>query len=71
MSNKLTLLQVDALTGIETIRDLTEDELDDLAIVAQSTQVLEQEQAEKITARTSALAKLAALGLTEEEIAAL
>ena len=45
--------------------------LKDRELVAQARQVLEAEQLAKQTARASALAKLAALGLSAEEIAAL
>ena len=67
----LTALIIDALTGKETIRELTADELtqrikDQAQAVAQ-----EAEATAKADARTSALAKLSALGLTQEEIEAL
>jgi hypothetical protein len=68
MTDKLTILQIDVATGIETVRDFTEDE------VAEFT-AINNEQSQKVqeaqNARASAFAKLAALGLTEEEIAAL
>jgi hypothetical protein len=72
MTNKKeTILLVDASTGIEIERELTEDELEERqSIAAESLAVKEAEEAKK-AARNSALAKLAALGLTEEEIAAL
>ena len=50
------------------VREATAEEIAQLAIDLE-TQRTEQEA--RITARESALAKLAALGLTEEEIAAL
>jgi len=67
----LTALIIDALTGKETIRELTADELtqrikDQAQAVAQ-----EAEATAKADARTSALAKLAKLGLTQAEIEAL
>ena len=67
----LTALIIDALTGKETIRELTADELtqrikDQAQAVAQ-----EAEATARIDARISALAKLAKLGLTEAEIASL
>ena len=67
----LTALIIDALTGKETIRELTADELtqrikDQAQAVAQ-----EAEATARIDARISALAKLAKLGLTQAEIDAL
>ena len=68
MAQKLTILQVDVATGIETVRDLTENEVAELTqIWNEEAQRLQDAQA----ARESALAKLAAIGLTEEEIRAL
>jgi hypothetical protein len=63
-TNAPTILEVDAISGAETVRELTSEELSEIEESATATQ-------DKIAARTSALAKLAALGLTEEEIAAL
>jgi DNA-binding NarL/FixJ family response regulator len=71
MTDKLTLLEVDASTGIETIRDLTSVEIAEYEARQQAYAEAEQERQSKIAARESALAKLAALGLTEAEIAAL
>jgi DNA-binding NarL/FixJ family response regulator len=64
----LTGLTVNAATGEEVIAPLNQDELEYIQTI---TQEVESEKEAKATARTSALAKLAALGLTEEEIAAL
>lgn len=66
-----TLLILDAETGIETIRELTEDEVADLAISKKELDARIAELEAKAAARESALAKLAALGLTQEEIDAL
>jgi len=63
-SNIPTILEVDAITGLETVRNLTAKEIADIESAQSEAQV-------KIASRESALAKLAALGLTEEEIAAL
>jgi hypothetical protein len=71
MAEKLTLIEVDASTGIEIIRELTADELTELEIQKAQSEQLEAERQAKIAARQSALAKLAALGLTEAEVAAL
>ncbi len=59
-------IQIDDL-----VREMTDEEYESyLARQAQQAEVEAEAQA-KIEARQSALAKLAALGLTEEEIAAL
>jgi hypothetical protein len=71
MDQKLTLLHIDAATGIETIRELTEEEVANLAIAKDQSDQRIAEQEAKEAARASALQKLAALGLTEEEIGAL
>jgi hypothetical protein len=56
-------------------REATEQEalelLETQAQAQEEQRIVEAEQLEKANARTSALAKLAALGLTEEEIGAL
>lgn len=68
MSETLTAVIVDAATGIVVERELTAEE------IAERVQFDQAEQAEldaKAAARASALAKLAELGLTAEEIAAL
>jgi DNA-binding NarL/FixJ family response regulator len=73
MANQETFkaLVVNAITGKETLRDLTEEELADNAIRAIIEQEKQAELEAKATARASALAKLAELGLTADEIAAL
>jgi DNA-binding NarL/FixJ family response regulator len=59
-------IQIDDL-----VREMTDDEYESyLTFQAQQAEVEAQAQA-KIDARQSALAKLSALGLTDEEIAAL
>ena len=71
MADKLTALQVNAETGETIERELTTQEVEELkAFAIKDAQKLAEAEA-RVTARTSALAKLAALGLTEEEIAAL
>ena len=68
MSEELKVVILDASTGKVTERSYTEQEVSEHeALVAQS---LKREK-EALAIRKSALAKLAALGLTEEEIAAL
>jgi len=71
MSETLTGLFVDALTGETVERELTNDEIEHLATIQLEIEAQEAETEAKIAARASALAKLAELGLTEEELAAL
>lgn len=71
MSEVLTTMIVDAATGEEVIRPLTAEELADVQAVATEAAQREAEAQAKVDARQSALAKLAALGLTEEEVGAL
>jgi hypothetical protein len=68
---ELTALEVDALTGETIIRPLTPKELAEREAMQTEQEALQAEQDAKIAARQTALAKLAALGLTEEEIGAL
>jgi DNA-binding NarL/FixJ family response regulator len=71
MTDNLNAVISDGLTGEIIIRELTAEE--SLAL-SESIQEAKNElttQAAKIASRESALAKLAALGLTEEEIGAL
>jgi DNA-binding NarL/FixJ family response regulator len=69
--SKLTTMIVDAITGETIIRPLTPEELAEREQMQAEQEALQAEQDAKIAARQSALAKLAALGLTEEEIGAL
>jgi DNA-binding NarL/FixJ family response regulator len=71
MTEKLTLVEFDALSGVETVRELTPQEVQEREQLAAQAQSAEEALDAKIAARQSALSKLAALGLTEEEIAAL
>ena len=72
---KLTKLVIDIETGTETYIDLTDEEIAQLeanAIVyAEQKAAQEAEEAAKAADKASALAKLAALGLTEDEANAL
>jgi hypothetical protein len=68
---KQTVLEFDALARTETVREMNEQEISQFQTVVQESKALQAEQDAKIAARASALAKLAALGLTEEEIGAL
>ena len=71
MSEKITLVEYDGLTGIETVRELNSEELVLHAELVEANRVAIEAEEAKASAKASALAKLAALGLTEEEIAAL
>jgi hypothetical protein len=67
----IKILVVDAVTGVEIERALTAEELTQREL-DQSEAIARQADKEAMaTARASALAKLAELGLTEDEIAAL
>ena len=69
MSN--TILFVDAQTGQQTERPLTADEIAEREALVLEQAEREAEAKAKADARESALAKLAALGLTQDEINAL
>ena len=73
--SKPTKIIVDCSTGIETIIELTDAEIAQMEAdrVAAEAQQAEREAAEAAAAeaKASAQAKLAALGLTVDEIAAL
>jgi DNA-binding NarL/FixJ family response regulator len=68
---ELKALIVDAATGESYERPLTAEEIADREAMALEAQARQADQDAKVAARESALAKLAALGLTEAEIAAL
>lgn len=75
MPDAPTTVEIDCLTGEVTERPLTPEELAqramDDAAWAVHVAAEQAEQAARDTARASALAKLAALGLTADEIAAM
>jgi hypothetical protein len=75
MSDTPKKLVVDLATGIQQYIDLTPEEIQqrELDAIAAATAQAEREaeEAAKAAAKTAAEAKLAALGLTSEEIAAL
>jgi DNA-binding NarL/FixJ family response regulator len=66
-----TALEIDGITGESIIRPLTPEELAEREAMQAELEAIQADQDAKIAARQSALAKLAALGLTEDEIAAL
>lgn len=75
MAETLTKVIVDCSTGEQTIEPLTAEEIADLEaarLEAEARRAEEEAAATaKAEAKASALAKLAALGLTEEEAAAI
>ena len=75
MTETLTKTIVDCSTGEQTVVPMTAEEIAQLAAdqaAGQAAQLAAQEEAAaKAAAKASALAKLAALGLTEEEAAAI
>lgn len=70
-----TRIEIDCSTGIESVIELTDQEIADLeaaAVEAEARRAEEEAAAQAAAdAKASAQAKLAALGLTAEEIAAL
>jgi predicted RNA-binding protein with PIN domain len=71
MLEKLKAVEFDAQTGSVVERELTKEEIELHQTAVQQTIDADAALDAKIAARQSALSKLAALGLTEEEIAAL
>jgi hypothetical protein len=71
MSETLTTLVIDGLTGEISERDLTAEEIAQRKATQNQIKAQEAEAKAKAEARASALAKLAALGLSEAEIASL
>jgi hypothetical protein len=71
MSEVLTTVIADASTGEVIEREMTAEEIADHEEIEAAALAAEAERQAKIAARESALAKLAALGLTQEEIDAL
>jgi DNA-binding NarL/FixJ family response regulator len=70
-TNILTLTEIDGNTGLEIVRELTIEEVAQRKLDATTSTARQAEADAKAAARESALAKLADLGLTAEEIAAL
>ena len=72
MAEQFTTLISNAQTGKTTIRDLTADEISQREAEAKTEKAQVKKQEAEATAkadvRTSALNKLSALGLTQEEI---
>jgi hypothetical protein len=70
-----TRIEINCETGIENIIELTDDEVAEMeleaGLAAQAEQDREAAEAAKAAAAASAVAKLEAIGLTADEIAAL
>jgi hypothetical protein len=70
-----TRIEINCETGVESIIELTDAEVAELAVQAEQATVRKAEEdaakAAEAEAKASAQAKLAALGLTADEIAAL
>lgn len=70
-----TRIEIDCSTGIESIIELTDAEVAEMeleaGLAAQAEQDREAAEALKAAAAASAVAKLEAIGLTADEIAAL
>jgi DNA-binding NarL/FixJ family response regulator len=71
MSETLKAVIFDAATGETTERPLTSDEIAQREANQAEAEAQQAEAEAKATARESALAKLAKLGLTADEVAAL
>lgn len=67
----LIAVETNAETGETIERELTAEEVAELKAIHAQAKAEKTQQEAKVAARASALAKLAELGLTEEEIAAL
>ena len=68
---RLQIQIIDAETGEDLIRDMNDEELSAHKLATAEIKAQNAEIKAKAEARASALAKLAALGLTEAEIASL
>jgi hypothetical protein len=75
MEETLTAIDINCTTGEVTERPLTIEEISDLQLIAEQSSARKAEEdaiaLAKAEAKASAEAKLTALGLTPEEIAAL
>jgi hypothetical protein len=71
MTESPKIVIVDAATGEVTERLMTADEIANIQVIRAETEARQTEADAIISARESALAKLAALGLTADEVAAL
>ena len=66
-----TIKEYNCESGKTTERDMTADEIKDYDKMAADVKIKKQAEADKAAAKASAQAKLAALGLTEDEVTAI
>lgn len=66
-----TIAFFDIQTGETTVREMNDEEYAEALKEQKEAEAKHQAEAERLAARNSAKAKLAALGLSEEEVAAL
>jgi hypothetical protein len=71
MTNKPQIKIVNCETGIETIRDATTDEISQIAKDKAENEARQAETEAKAQAKVTAEGKLAALGLTTDDLRAL
>lgn len=75
MTDTPKIVEIDCSTGIETIREMTAEEIANMEKIAAESEARRAEEQvaseAKAAAKASAEAKLAALGLSADEIAAL
>ena len=71
MTTRPNTLIIDAITGEQTVRELTDDEFAQLQLDRNYAQAKLAEAEARATAKAAAQAKLAALGLTVEDLQAL
>jgi hypothetical protein len=71
MSETLTAVIFNAATGETIERPMTTEEIAQREVIQAEVEASQAEAEAKVAARESALAKLAALGLTADEVAAL
>lgn len=72
MEYKMATTQIKPKIQInDLVREMTDEEFTDYKAQQKASAAIEAEAKAKVAARASALAKLAELGLTEQEIAAL
>jgi hypothetical protein len=71
MSEKLKITEIDVATGQVSERIPTETEKQEYNLAIGSQEQFDADLQARVFAKKSALSKLAALGLTEEEVAAL
>jgi hypothetical protein len=71
MAETSNAIDYNGATGELIERELTVEEVSNLETIKLEINAVQSEKEAKVTARASALAKLADLGLTAEEIAAL